>query len=167
MRQHQRTVRSLTGAAIALVLAASLLGADAAFAANDSCREWLKEHCRWKAETMRLYLRGEPQREIDAAIFEMLQREAYLTSCEVTVQGSRDAMVGWRLVGRMPDDYAGAVLEAVLERAGFDMDLSSVTPEAFEPPTDPYHELERSIHASNATVAGSLNTRRRVAGDSR
>jgi hypothetical protein len=72
---------------------------------------------------MRRYLLGAPQRELDAAIFEMLQREAYLTSCDISVQGSRGVLVGWRLVGRSPDEYGSAVLEAVLERAGFDVGL--------------------------------------------
>ena len=166
MRHPQPTSRLLTGAASALVLAASFLGANAVFAANDSCREWQKEHCQWKAEAMRLYLRHEPQREVDAAIFEMLQREAYLTSCDVSVQGSRDAMVGWRLVGRTPDDYAGAVLEAVLESAGFDLDLRGGLPEAIDPPEDPTPEFKRSIHASNP-ISGALNARRGFSGDSR
>ena len=32
-------------------------------------------------------------------------------------------MVGWRLVGRVPDDYGSVVVEALLDNAGFDVDL--------------------------------------------
>ena len=78
---------------------------------------------------LRRYLRGAPEREVDAAVFELLQREAYLTSCEVSVEGGRDKLVGWRLVGRTPDEYGSAVAESVLERAGFDLSLRSL----FEP----------------------------------
>jgi hypothetical protein len=91
--------------------------------AGDSCRQWRSEHRDWKTEAIRLYLSGAPQREVDAALFELLQREAYLTSCEVSVEGARADLVGWRLVGRLPDEYGSAVLESVLERAGFDLDL--------------------------------------------
>ena len=166
MRNDNPNSRRSCGAVLAADLAASLLVGAAAAGGDDSCREWEREHCQWKAEAMRLYLRGEPQRALDAAIFEMLQREAYLTSCEVSVQVSRDAMVGWRLVGRLPDDYGGAVLEAVLERAGFDLDLRRGLPEAVDPPADSTPKFTRFIHASNP-MAGSLNARRRVASDSR
>ncbi len=72
------------------------------------------------------YLRGAPNRGVDAAIFEMLQREAYLTSCDVSVAAARGELVGWRLVGRMPEEYGSAVLESVLERAGFDVGLRGI-----------------------------------------
>jgi hypothetical protein len=113
----------MAGAACAAALAAAMLAGVAAQAGSDSCREWRLEHCTWKAESMRRYLTGAPQRELDAAIFEMLQREAYLTSCDISVQGSRGVLVGWRLVGRSPDEYGSAVVESVLERAGFDVGL--------------------------------------------
>jgi hypothetical protein len=121
-----RSQKTLTRVAIGAACAAALVvwaAAGAAWADSDSCREWKREHCRWKAEAMRLYLRGAPQQELDQSVFEMLQREAYLSSCEESAQASRAAMVGWRLVGRTADEYGGAVLEAVLERSGFDMDL--------------------------------------------
>jgi hypothetical protein len=107
---------------VAAALAVWVLGAGGAGAA-ESCREWREEHRRWKSEALRLYLSGAPQRELDTALFELLQREAYLTSCEVSVEGARADLVGWRLVGRVPDEYAGAVIESVLERGGFDLDL--------------------------------------------
>jgi hypothetical protein len=53
----------------------------------------------------------------------VLQREAYLTSCEISVDGGRQDLVGWRLVGRMPEEYGSAVVESVLERAGFATEL--------------------------------------------
>jgi hypothetical protein len=74
---------------------------------------------------MQRYLRGAPQRELDEAVFEILQREAYLTSCDTSARSARGAMVGWRLVGRRPDEFASAVLESVLERSGFDVSLRS------------------------------------------
>jgi hypothetical protein len=100
----------------------SLLWCTASVAA-DSCREWRDEHAHWKAETVHRVLSGAPQHELDSAVFELLQREAYLTSCEVSVQGGRADLVGWRLLGRSPDQYGSAVLESLLERGGFDLDL--------------------------------------------
>lgn len=111
------------------LLAASLLLASSVAAAEDSCREWRLEHRSWKTEALRRYLHGAPEREVDAAVFELLQREAYLTSCEISVEGGRDELVGWRLVGRTPEEYGSAVAESVLERAGFDLSLRSL----FEP----------------------------------
>jgi hypothetical protein len=123
MQSQVTFARRIASGACLAVLAAALLVGSAAQGGSDSCREWRREHCAWKAESMRRYLLGAPQRELDAAIFEMLQREAYLTSCDISVQGSRGVLVGWRLVGRSPDEYGSAVLEAVLERAGFDVGL--------------------------------------------
>ena len=105
--------------------AALLLGANGARAGTDSCREWQKEHCEWKARAIKRYLGGAPQRELDEAVFEILQLEAYLTSCDVSGQSSRSTMVGWRLVGRTTDEFSSAVLESVLERSGFDVGLRS------------------------------------------
>ena len=122
--KHARTGRGRGVAAAAL--AASLLVAGSAAAAGDSCREWRLEHRGWKTEALRRYLRGAPEREVDAAVFELLQREAYLTSCEVSVRNGRDELVGWRLVGRTPEDYGSAVVESLLERAGFDLELSGL-----------------------------------------
>jgi hypothetical protein len=106
----------------AALIAVALLAA-ATSAASDSCREWKLEHRDWKTLALGRYLHGAPQRELDEAVFEMLQREAYLTSCEISVEGGRSELVGWRLVGRLPEDYGSAVVESVLERAGFDLTL--------------------------------------------
>jgi hypothetical protein len=107
-------------------LAAGLLLSGVAGADPESCREWRAEHVRWKTEALRRYLRAAPQPELDAAVFEVLQRETWLTSCEVSVRSARDDLVGWRLVGRLPEDYGAAVAESVLERAGFDLGLRGV-----------------------------------------
>ena len=109
------------GAGGAALLMGLLLGATAQ-AGDESCREWRAEHRSWKTEGLRRYLRGAPQRELDEAVFEVLQREAYLTSCEISVKGGRSELVGWRLVGRMPEEYGSAIVESVLERAGFELD---------------------------------------------
>ena len=111
------------------VLMASLIVGASARADGDSCREWRGEHRSWKTEGLRRYLRGAPQRELDEAMFELLQREAYLTSCDVSVRGGRDELVGWRLVERLPEEYGSAVVESVLERAGFELELRQL----FEP----------------------------------
>ena len=37
------------------------------------------------------YLGRAPQRELDEAVFELLQREAYLTSCDQSVRAARVA----------------------------------------------------------------------------
>jgi len=114
--------RGIGGAA----LAAGLLASGTAAADNESCREWMRDHRDWKTETVRRYLKGASQASLDAAVFEVLQRESYLTSCDVPVRHGRDELVGWRLVGRTPDEYGAAVVESVLARAGFDLELRSV-----------------------------------------
>ncbi len=120
--RRARRTRGIGGA----MLAASLLFGGSAAADPESCREWRAEHTRWKTRALKLYLRGAPQTELDAAVFEVRQREAYLTSCEVSVRHGRDDLVGWRLVDRLPDEYGSAVAESVLERAGFDLELDEI-----------------------------------------
>lgn len=105
------------------LLVAALFITGVAQAQTESCREWRGEHRIWKTETLRRSLRGAPQLEVDAAVFEVLQREAYLTSCETSIEGGLNALIGWRLVGRFSDEYGIAVIESVLERAGFTLDL--------------------------------------------
>lgn len=116
-----------------VALAAGLLVGGAAAADSQSCREWRTEHRSWKTEALRRYLRGASQRDVDDAVFETLQREAWLTSCDVSVRVGRDEMLGWRLVGRMPEDYGSAVAESVLTRAGFELELR----ELFAQPNPP------------------------------
>ena len=100
-----------------------VLGASSAQAASETCREWTREHEQWKARVVGLALVGAPQREIDTAVFELVQREAYLTSCPARVDAQRPQMIGWRLVGLAPDEFSRAVIESVLEEGGFDLDL--------------------------------------------
>ena len=95
----------------------------AAGAVTETCREWQDEHEGWKARVLGLALADAPQRAIDEAVFELVQREAYLTSCPAPVEVQRAERIGWRLVGRAPDDYGSAVAESVLEQAGFPVDL--------------------------------------------
>lgn len=154
MQSQVTFAKRIAGAACGAALAAALLSGGAAQAGSDSCREWRSEHCTWKAESMRRYLTGAPQRELDAAIFEMLQREAYLTSCDISVQGSRGVLVGWRLVGRSPDEYGSAVLESVLERAGFDVGLREQLGDAV---TEPAADV-------NATTAAAVTPTRQYRG---
>ena len=104
-------------------LAASAGLASRAGAVSQACRDWRSEHGAWRVEVVRRVLAGAPQSALDAAVFEMLQREAYLSSCGVTRVGARTEWVGWRLLGRAPDAYASAVLESLLAQAGFELDL--------------------------------------------
>ncbi|MDJ0868234.1 MAG: hypothetical protein QNK03_19160 [Myxococcota bacterium] len=115
-----RTPKRIAVGLLAVALAAPVAGADE----PDSCREWTAEHREWTAEVVRRYLGPASQEQVDEAVFELLQREAWLTSCEQTVRRARVAQVGWRLVDREPDEYAGVVIEALLERAGFDLTLT-------------------------------------------
>ncbi len=117
-----RTRRGAAGAA-ALVLAAS---AGAAAAESDPCREWVSEHERWKKEVVGRYLSPVPQEDLDKAVFELLQREAYLTSCDESVRAGRAERVAWRMLDRLPDEYAAAVVESLLESAGFDLGLDEL-----------------------------------------
>jgi hypothetical protein len=133
MKRASKTSNRLRGGLAGAALAASLLVASSVAADGDSCREWRLEHRGWKTEALRRYLRGAPEREVDAAVFELLQREAYLTSCEISIERGRDELVGWRLAERTPEEYGSAVAESVLGRAGFDLSLRSlfeVTPSA-------------------------------------
>ncbi len=123
--------------AAALVLAAVGFFAPRPAAADpEACREWRAEHTRWRTEAVRRFLLGAPQSSQDEAVFELLQREAYLTSCPVSVGDGRERLVGWRLVDRAPDEYATAVVESVLAQGGFDLTLST-TRAALRAPASP------------------------------
>ena len=132
MRKKNRSKQRISWCAGVVVL---LLASEGM--ANDSCHEWKREHSSWMTEVVRLYLGGAPQAELDSAMFELLQREAYLTSCDVSVQKARGEMVSWRLLGRTPDEYGSAVLETVLDCSGFELDLrqrfESSAADAFRP----------------------------------
>ena len=107
---------------------AVLCVATSAGAMSETCREWQDEHAAWKARVLRLALVDAPRGTVDEALFELVQREAYLTSCPARVDAQRPEMIGWRLVDRSPDEYPSAVVESVLEQGGFDLDLRSRFP---------------------------------------
>jgi hypothetical protein len=107
--------------ALMFVLVVGLAGS--AQAGSETCRDWLREHAEWKSKVLGRYLGDAPQRKIDEAVFELMQREAYLTSCPTKVRALRPHMVGWRLVDRDVDGYAAAVIESILEEGGLDLDL--------------------------------------------
>ncbi len=92
-------------------------------ATADSCRDWTREHQAMKAKAIRLYLQGAPSGELDALLFDLLQHEAYLTSCNIPARVARCQMIGWRLADRPTADFARAPLESVLEDAGFPVDM--------------------------------------------
>jgi len=129
------------------VLVSGLIGTGVASASTDTCREWRDEHRRWKREALTRVLLGAPERDVDAAIFEVLQREAYLTSCEISLEGGRDELVGWRLVGRPPEEYGSVVAESLLERAGFDLDLKPLF--VSEPVVEPRRSRPRFRRSRN------------------
>ncbi len=108
------------------LLALGLAGPGPARAESQTCREWREEHRDWKVQAIRRYLKGATGREVDEALFELMQREAYLTSCETRVNFGRSELVGWRLVGRIPEEYGSAVLESVLAQGGFDLELQGL-----------------------------------------
>lgn len=116
--------RLATRAGLALFGAGMLASASPASA--DSCREWSQEHWALKADVVRLYLGGASQEVLDAAVFELLQREAYMTSCDERAQVERVHQVGWRMLDRSPDEYAAAVIEGVLADGGLDLSLSGI-----------------------------------------
>jgi hypothetical protein len=93
--------------------------------ASDTCREWWREHESWKARVVALYLGDGSQQELDAAMFEVIQLEAYLTACEGPLPGLRARLVANRTIDRPVDEYAAAVAESLLEQAGFDLSLES------------------------------------------
>jgi hypothetical protein len=107
----------------ALGLVAALLAGDGALAQGDTCHQWRDEHRDWTVRVVRLYLTGGGRQELDTALFELLQREAYLTSCDTSLAVARESFVGWRLVGRTPDEYAAEVVDTWLLRAGFPVHL--------------------------------------------
>jgi len=124
--------RWLAGRRPLLLITALLLAAPAA-KAGDSCRVWRGEHRAFKARVAGLYLAGATQSALDGAMFELLQREAYLTSCSISVENARDELVGWRLAGRARDRFASAVIESMLARSGFDLALVRLVPSVAAP----------------------------------
>ncbi len=128
--RFEREQRPMARAALLVAVSIALLAGQASLARaeSDPCQEWLLEHRRWKKEVVGRYLSPVGQRELDEAVFELIRHEAYLTSCDTSVGEARLERVGWRLVGRLPDEYAMAVIESVLEAAGLDIALESSPP---------------------------------------
>ncbi len=118
MREERDVAMRWTRGWAALGLAVLLLASEGALA-QDTCRQWREEHHDLSVTVVRLYLTGGGRHALDEALFELLQREAYLTSCATSLVRARDRLVGWRLVGRSADEYAAAVVDTVLVRAGF------------------------------------------------
>ena len=135
--------RLSTWAASGIALLAALTFAVPAVAASRTCREW-------KTRVVRAYLAGAPQSEVDAALFELLQRESWLTACDLSVEGARAELVGWRLVGRSVDHYASAVLESVLAQGGFELDLRRWVAGATPPSRAHHASRTRGARGSDA-----------------
>jgi hypothetical protein len=122
-----RTIGSAAGRLGALITAAAVLFAASASAGHsDACREWRAEHSELKGRAAGLVLSGAPQAKIDGVVFELLQREAYMSACRTSVARGRGEMVGWRLIGRPAASFGTAVLESILEQSGFDLSLASL-----------------------------------------
>jgi len=119
------TLDSLPVRALALALLLSL-SASASSASADSCRGWQVEQREAGERVLGLYLSGAPDRQLDLAMFELLQKEAYLTACPLSVEFARSYLVGWRLVGRPRSDFASAVVDSLLGRAGYDVELAGL-----------------------------------------
>ena len=119
-----RRIPLRTAPAFGLLLILATVLAGSAAGATEPCRNWHAEHAEHKAKVLGLHLRGASQARIDAAMFDLLQREAPLTSCGVDSRSGRPELVGWRIVGRPRGAYASAVVESVLSMAGFELDLA-------------------------------------------
>lgn len=117
-------IRSRRSAWMGTLVGVAALGFSS-MAQADSCDDWRDEHADWKAKALAMRLRNAPQPETDRVMFEMLQREAYLSSCDLPSAVVRGDLVGWRLVERDRLDLSDAVLDSVLERAGFELDLAT------------------------------------------
>ena len=150
-------------AAAAWVLVGAGLAVAAPASANSSCREWRVEHRNWKAEVVRRYLDGSTSKALDTAVFETLQREAYLTSCNLPVGSARESFVGWRLVGLSPDEYGRAVVESLLSEAGLELEvrgwfgaLLSQAP----PPIDRYGDEPTIEYLTEEQAAAPITPRR-------
>ena len=59
------------------------------------------------------------QRSLDEAVYELLQRELFLSACPMPTSRMRAERVGWRMLGRQAPEYPQIVVESFLEQAGF------------------------------------------------
>ncbi len=119
----------VAAAAVGAALLCTTSFATPSSADSDACRDWRVEHRDWKIEALQAFLRGRPRAAQDETLFEVLQREAYLTSCDPDLRATRSEMVGWRLVGRSLDEYPAVLAESVLAASGFDLELRRVRQE--------------------------------------
>jgi len=150
-------------AAAAWVFVGAGLTAAAPASADSSCREWQAEHRNWKAEVVRRYLDGSTRQQLDTAVFETLQREAYLTSCDLPVARAREAFVGWRLVGLEPDDYGRAVVESLLAEAGLELEVRSwfgAMLSQAPAPADPWSDAPTIEYLTDEQAAAPIAPRR-------
>ena len=133
-----------------LILAAVCVGLVAASStrarADSSCREWTQEHWEIKSDVVRLYLAGASQERLDDSVFELLQREAYMTSCDPGKVVARVHQVGWRMLDRNPDEYGAIVIEGLLADAGMDLTLAGLfeVSDLASPPVAPLTGSRRS-----------------------
>ena len=125
MKRSSPIVRALRPVRLVAVGLCALL-AGAAAEASQTCREWWHDHEEWKAQVIGLYLSDASQREVDEAMFELVQLEAYLTACAGPLPAQRARLVSHRTLGRPVDEFAAAVAEGVLEQSGFDLSLDDV-----------------------------------------
>ena len=138
--------------AAAAAIGAALLGmtslATPGQADSDACRDWRVEHGDWKIEALQAFLRSRPRAAQDETMFEVLQREAYLTSCDPDLRVTRSEMVGWRVVGRSPDESPVVLVESVLVAGGFDIELRRIGEELSR--MDPRRPRRRRFRGSLA-----------------
>jgi len=114
-----RIPTAVLGAAAAALLVSSPITARAE---DDICKTWVKEHCMKKADYIRLYLDSSASMAaLDRNLYEMLQLESYLLSCNMPEQRLRRSLVGWRLTGKSPDEYGQAVLASAYAEAGLEL----------------------------------------------
>lgn len=112
--------------AILLVLLIAGLPTPAA-AEDDICKTWVREHCMAKAEYIRLYLDPSVSAEkLDRRLYDMLQLESYLLSCNLPEQRRRRSLVGWRLIDKSADSFGQAVLASAYAEAGLELHPRSV-----------------------------------------
>ncbi|MEE8312638.1 MAG: hypothetical protein V3R77_10280 [Candidatus Binatia bacterium] len=125
------TITIRTGAACTLLaataFAATVAAPTPARAEDDICKTWVREHCMAKADYIRSYLDPSvPAEALDRRLYEMLQLESYLLSCNIPEQRLRRSLVGWRLIGKSPDSFGREVFASAYAEAGLELSPRSV-----------------------------------------
>lgn len=126
-----RPIRIRAGAACTLLaataFAAMVLAPRPARAEDDICKTWVREHCMAKADYIRLYLDPSVSAAaLDRRLYELLQLESYLLSCDIPEQRLRRSLVGWRLIGKPADSFGGEVFASAYAEAGLQLNPRSV-----------------------------------------